>query len=81
MIEAQTRMVREMETILDWHPNDTIGIVSHLDTLRALIAHYLGIPLDFLLRFRIDPASVSIVQYFDRVPHVVCINRTCELPV
>lgn len=33
--------------------------VSHCDIIRGLIAYYLGLPLDNLLRFDIDPASVS----------------------
>jgi probable phosphoglycerate mutase len=81
MIEAQTRMVREMTTLVGRHPDETVGIVSHLDPLRAFIAHCLGISLDFFLRFRLDPGSLSIVQYSVHAPHVTCLNRTCELPV
>ncbi len=35
---------------------------SHCDVLRALVAHYLGLPLDNLLRFEIDAGSVSRVE-------------------
>lgn len=81
MLEAQTRMVRAIENLRDRHPNETVAVVSHLDPLRSLIAHCLGIPLDLLLRFEMNPGSVSIVRYFDDQPRVLCINHIGELPV
>jgi probable phosphoglycerate mutase len=81
MIEVQTRMVREVESIRERHPNEIVAIVSHLDPLRALLAHCLGISLDFLLRFEINPGSVSILRYFDDQPRILCMNHTGELPV
>lgn len=33
--------------------------VSHCDPIRGAIARYLGLPLDHVLRFDIDPASLS----------------------
>jgi probable phosphoglycerate mutase len=81
MIEAQIRMVRDIEILRDRHPHETVVLVSHLDPLRSLIAHCLGMPLDLLLRFEISPGSVSIVQYFEDQPRVLCINHTGELPV
>lgn len=81
MIEAQTRMVREIDSLRDRHQNDTVALVSHLDPLRSLIAHCLGMPLDLLLRFEINPGSVSIVRYFEDQLRVLCINHTGELPV
>jgi probable phosphoglycerate mutase len=81
MIEAQTRMVREIDSLRDRHQNDTVALVSHLDPLRSLIAHCLGMPLDLLLRFEINPGSVSMVRYFEDQLRVLCINHTGELPV
>ncbi len=37
----------------------TVLCVSHCDVIRGLVAHYLGLGLDNILRFDIDPASVS----------------------
>lgn len=81
MIEVQTRMVREVESIRERHPNEIVAIVSHLDPLRALLAHCLGISLDFLLRFEMNPGSVSILRYFDDQPRILCMNHTGELPI
>jgi broad specificity phosphatase PhoE len=39
-----------------------IAIFTHGDVIRAALTYYLGMHLDLLLRFQIDPASVSLVQ-------------------
>jgi ribonuclease H / adenosylcobalamin/alpha-ribazole phosphatase len=44
--------------VLD-HDGETIVAVSHCDIIRGIIAHHLGLGLDHLLRFEVDPASVS----------------------
>jgi broad specificity phosphatase PhoE len=59
MEEACHRAVAQVEEIAGNHPDQMIVMVSHCDIIRGLIAFYLGLPLDNLLRFDIDPASVS----------------------
>ena len=59
MEEACRRAVAQIEEIAGRHPDQMIAAVSHCDIIRGLIAYYLGLPLDNLLRFDIDPASVS----------------------
>jgi broad specificity phosphatase PhoE len=59
MEEACHRAVAQVEEIAAQHPDQLIAMVSHCDIIRGLIAFYLGLPLDNLLRFDIDPASVS----------------------
>jgi probable phosphoglycerate mutase len=76
MIETQTRMVRELDRLRSLHSNETVAIVSHGDPLRSVVAHYLGIPLDFILRFEILPASLSIVEVEKWGPRVLCVNGT-----
>ena len=38
---------------------DGLDEISHCDIIRGVIARYLGLPLDNMLRFDVDPASVS----------------------
>jgi broad specificity phosphatase PhoE len=76
MIECQARMVRQVERLTQDHPDDTIAIVSHGDPLRLLLAYFLGIPIDFMPRFEISPASLSIVELADSGPRVLCVNYT-----
>ncbi|MFS0770900.1 histidine phosphatase family protein [Sphingomonas sp. 1P08PE] len=59
MAEAQARIVGHLERIGRTRPGDTIALVTHSDMIRAAIAWVLGLPLDHLLRFDIDPASIS----------------------
>jgi probable phosphoglycerate mutase len=57
--EVQARMVSQVEQLYKEHPDGTVIVVSHGDPIRSLIAYYIGLPLDQMLRIRIDTASVS----------------------
>lgn len=59
MVEAVERARTALEAIAADHKGETVACVSHCDIIRGVIAHYLGLPLGNLLRFDIDPASVS----------------------
>ncbi len=76
-LEVQLRMVLALERLRDRHPDGTLALVSHADPIRTAVAHCLNMPLDAILRFRIDPASVSVVEFSaSRAPHVRCVNGT-----
>ena len=60
--EVQTRAVAGVEALLKRHPDDPIAVVSHGDTIKVIVAHYLGVPLDLSPRLDPMPASVSIVD-------------------
>lgn len=62
MTEAVERAVAAVETIAADNDEKTIVAVSHCDIIRGIIARYLGLPLDNILRFDIDPASVSRIE-------------------
>jgi probable phosphoglycerate mutase len=79
MIEIQTRMVRQLEILRERHAGETVATVSHGDPLRSTIMHFMGIPLDFMLRFEISPASVSIVEWGEWGSRVLCVNGTGEV--
>jgi len=59
--QVQMRAVDEVEAICAAHPEGSIAIVSHSDTLKAIVAHYAGIHLDLFQRLVISPASVSVI--------------------
>jgi probable phosphoglycerate mutase len=81
MIETQVRMVRQLDRLAAQHPDATLAVVSHGDPLRCVIAYYLGIPLDLLLRFEVGPASVSILEAARWGPRILCLNHTGEGPL
>ena len=59
MAEAVVRAVAALAEIAAENRNGTVACVSHCDIIRGVIAHHLGLPLDHMLRFDVDPASVS----------------------
>ena len=62
MAAAQARVAAHADEIARSRPGAKVALVSHCDILRALVAHYLGLPLDNLLRFEIDAASISRIE-------------------
>jgi broad specificity phosphatase PhoE len=59
--QVQRRAMAGIERLQKLHPDETVLLVSHGDTLKAVLASYLGMSLDHLERFDIAPASLSIV--------------------
>lgn len=62
MGEAVARAVSAVERIAAEQDENRVAAVTHCDIIRGIIAHYLGLPLDNILRFDVDPASVSRIE-------------------
>ncbi len=75
MGEAQMRAVRAIQAISAAPPGRTVALVSHSDIIKAVLAHYLGLNLDFFHRFDIDPASISAMAVGDWGAKVLHINQ------
>jgi len=75
MDEAVNRARDAVETIAGWHRDQSVALVTHCDVIRGLIAHYLGLPLDNLLRFDVDPASVSRLAVGTWGARIVSVNE------
>lgn len=75
MAEACARAVAALEDMTRDHPDQTVAAVSHCDIIRAVIAHYLGLPLGNILRFDIDPASVSRLAIGGWGGRVISVNE------
>lgn len=65
MAEAQARIVAHLDATAREHDGGTVVLVSHADMIRAVAAHVLGLELDNLLRFDIDPASATTLIWGD----------------
>jgi probable phosphomutase (TIGR03848 family) len=74
MIVVQARMAAFLQKLREELPGQTIALFSHGDPIRAILAYYLGIPLDFMLRFEVDPASLNVLSITDYGPRVLSIN-------
>jgi len=75
MEEAVRRITAALSILARDHPGNTIACVSHCDIIRGAIAFYLGLPLDNLLRFDVDPASVSRIALGDWGARVMSVNE------
>ena len=78
MIEVQGRMLRLIERLCSAYPKETVALVSHGDVIKAILAHYLGVPLDLFQRIEISPASLSVVRVEPYGPEVLLINGGVE---
>ncbi len=78
--EMQSRAVAACEDLADSHRNQTVGVVTHADIIRAVLAHYLGSPLDLFQRLDVLPASVSVIDLpRDGWPRVPVVNHVADL--
>jgi probable phosphoglycerate mutase len=76
MLEAQQRIVSEVESLNRQHAGKTVAFFSHADVIRAAILFYLGMPLDLFHRVEIAPASVSILHLYDDGAQIMRLNDT-----
>jgi probable phosphoglycerate mutase len=72
--EVQTRAVDGIERLRAEHQRDTICCVSHADTIKLIVAHYLGVHIDLFQRIFIGPASVSVLNISDYGPQLLSLN-------
>ncbi len=79
MLEIQSRMVAACEGFRRDHPDSVIAAFSHGDPIRAVLMHYLAMPLDFIHRLEIQTAAVSVIEFHDWGPVVLHVNHTGEL--
>jgi broad specificity phosphatase PhoE len=73
--DAQTRAVRAMLLLHSASQGSTFIVVTHADIIRAVLTYFSGTPLDLFLRFAIDPASATILQFSDTDVQILCVNR------
>ena len=75
MAEATERAFAFLGEAADEHAGQTLLAVSHCDIIRGVIARCLGLSLDNLLRFDVDPASVSRIAIGQWGTRVLSINE------
>lgn len=75
MAEAVERATEALQAIAAEHDGAMIACVSHCDVIRGLIARTLGLPIDNMLRFDIDPASVSRLALGNWGARIMTVNE------
>src|SRR5919106_6649641 len=65
MAEVLARALQAVHWLRQRHPDpaEIVGVVSHGDLLRLLVAHALGSSVDLMQRLELSPASISILQW------------------
>jgi probable phosphoglycerate mutase len=76
MLEVQTRAVARILALSRERGDGAVVLVSHQDVIKAVLAHLLGLSLDCLHRFEIDPGSVSAVVVGAWGAKILFVNRT-----
>lgn len=61
-LEMQSRIVAALNELARQHRGRTIVAVSHADTIKAAVAHALGMHLDMFQRLTVSPASQTSIQ-------------------
>jgi probable phosphomutase (TIGR03848 family) len=69
---------RAVSAVREWNerlgPDAIYAVVSHGDVIKAILADALGMHLDQFQRLRVDPCSVSVVDYTPLRPFVTRTN-------
>ena len=73
----QRRMVKTVKEILKDHEGDIV-IVSHALALKTFVSWILGIPVTEHRRFKLENASVTVVEFSDN-PRILVLNDTSHL--
>jgi probable phosphoglycerate mutase len=74
LVDVQTRTVAALIDLHARHPDDVVAVVSHADTLRAMLLYFLGMPIDFVQRLDLSPARLSVLQVGESAPRVLQVN-------
>jgi probable phosphoglycerate mutase len=61
LVGVQARAVSALFDLASTHPASHIVVVSHGDVIKSALMFFLGMPLDFVHRMEIVPASISVV--------------------
>lgn len=75
MVAVLERALAGIRALATAYPDAWVAVVSHCDVIRPLLAHFLGMSLDHLLRLEVDPASMSAVQLEPWGARVIFMNR------
>jgi probable phosphoglycerate mutase len=78
MLETQTRIVRLLIELRELHDDESVALVTHGDVIKAALTYFLGMPLDFHVRFDIAPASCTELELSRDQVRVLRMNETAS---
>jgi broad specificity phosphatase PhoE len=74
MLAVQARALAALIRMRSSYPEGEVVAVSHGDVIKAILAHFLALPLDLIGRIEVAPASRSVVVLSDRDARILAIN-------
>lgn len=81
-LQVAERFCNEINNIITENKGGSIAIVSHGAAIKAAVISILGIDIAHYNKFRIDNASISILQFSEKFyggVSVQCLNDICHL--
>jgi alpha-ribazole phosphatase len=75
----RARAAQVYDRVVAAHAGETVALVGHGGSIRALVLHAIGLPLEAYSRLRMRNAAVSLVEIGDRGPVLARFNHTCFL--
>ncbi len=79
VVDLADRVWATIQRILERHNMQTVVVVGHYFVVLVAICKALGWPLNTLERIRVQTGSISIIEFGDRHPYLVCLGDTCHL--
>lgn len=76
LVELQERSWATVQRLLAQHKDGTIVVVSHYFVILAIMLKALDLPLGYFSKFKVDPASISIVEFADHGTRLLVFNDT-----
>lgn len=76
LVELQERSWATMQRLLAEYKDGTIVVVSHYFVILAIMLKALDLPLRYFTKFKVDPASVSTLEFADYGTRLVLFNDT-----
>ncbi len=78
--EVTKRVRRARDAVIAGHPGATVVVVTHVTPIKTLLRLALDAPIGAMSRIHLDPASVTVADYFaDGTPSIRLVNDTSHL--
>ncbi|HID94871.1 MAG TPA: histidine phosphatase family protein [Candidatus Latescibacteria bacterium] len=79
LLQLKKRVCNGVITLITSHRGKRIVLVTHGGPVKILVCTALGLDAAHFWNFRVDQASVSVIEYYDDTPVVSLLNDTCHL--
>lgn len=78
VIQILSRTLLFIDELREKHSGEAIALVSHGDVLRSLLCYFMGMPIDHILRIKVELGSISKVRLFENDLQIEYLNLRAE---